>query len=125
MTLHSIVTLSGHVNISIIGHHNPTINCTNGGLKFTYCHNCKTEGITWDGCGAKNINSNIIAVIKLYHSTNIIRNCTLQHSVGQAIILSEVIGNVKINQCSFLYNKHYKGYNTAVYFSNFQKLSKL
>ena len=125
VTLSSVITISG-VNISIIGHHNPTINCSNGGgLKFSYCHNCTIEGITWDGCGAKNINSSNIPVIEFYHSSNItIQNCTFQYSVGQAIVLSEVSGNVGVNHCYFLYNKQYKGYGTAVCFStsnNFQE----
>ena len=73
VTLSSIITLSDLNNISIIGHHNPTINCSNAGeVKFTSCHNCTIEGITWDGCGTK-----------FYHSTDItIQNSTFQHSVG-------------------------------------------
>ena len=119
VTLSSIITLSGHVNISIIGHHNPTINCIDGGLKFIHCHDCAIEGITWDGCGTEYINGNIIPVIEFYKSTNIsVQNCTFQHSIGQAVTLSDVSGNVKINHCSFQHNKHYKGHGTAVYFSS-------
>ena len=123
LVLSSIIMISG-VNISIIGHHNPTINCSNsGGLKFTYCHNCTIKGIIWDGCGAEDINS--IPVIEFYHSTNItIQNCTFQHSAGRVVVLSEVSGNVKINHCSFLQSKCYKGHGTAIYYSpscNFQK----
>ena len=129
VTLSSIITISG-VNISIIGHHNPTINCSNGGaLKFSYCHNCTIEGITWDGFGAESINSSNVPVIEFYHSSNIIiQNCTFQYSVGQAVILSEISGNVGINHCNFLYNKQYKGYGTAVSFStsnNFQEHTQL
>ena len=130
VTLSSIITTSGHVNISVIGFHNPSINCSDGGgIKFTNCHNCTIEGITWNGCGAENINGNIIPVIEFYHSTNItIQNCTFQHSVGQAFFLSEVSRNIKIDCCSFLRNKHYEGHDAAIYFStssNFQKHTQL
>ena len=130
MTLSSIITVSGRVNISIIGHHNPIINCSNGGgLKFTSCHNCTIEGITWDGCGAENINGSVIPAIEFYNSANItIQNCTFQHSVGQAVVLSKVSGNVRINHCGFLHNMHYKGHGTAVYFSpsnNFQEYTEI
>ena len=127
VTLSSIITLSNLNNISIIGHNNPTVNCSsNGGVKFTSCHNCTIEGITWDGCGAIYVNASIDPVIEFQHSTNItIHNCTFQHSVGQAIVLSEVSGNVKINCCKFLWNKHYKGHGTAIYFSPSQLLFKI
>ena len=122
--------LSNVNNISITGHNNPTINCSsNGGVKFTSCHNCTIEGITWDGCGAEYINGSIDPVIEFQNSTNItIHNCTFQHSVGQAIVLSEVSGSVKFNHCKFLCNKHYKGHGTGIYFStskSFQNHSQL
>ena len=98
VTLSTIILLSDLNNISIIGHHNPTINCSsNGGIKFTLCHNCTIKGITWDSCGAENINGSTTAVVEFHHSTNItIQNCTFQHSVGQAVVMSQVSGTVKI-----------------------------
>ena len=127
MTLTSNITLSGHVNISIIGYNNPTIKCSDGGgLKFTDCHNCTIEGITWYGCGAENFNCRNIPVIEFYHSTNItIQNCTFQHSVGQTVVLLEVSGNA-IHHCNFLHNKLYKGHGTTVYCSsnNLQKVTQ-
>ena len=123
VTLSSIINLSGHVNISIIGHHNPTINCTGGGLKFNYCKNCTIEGITWNGCGAEYLNGSVIPVIEFYNSINItIQNCTFKHSVGQAVTLVEVSGIIEINHCSFLHNKHYEGHGIAVYFSSSNNL---
>ena len=75
------------------------------------------------------MNGYINPVIEFYHSTNVtIQNCTFQHSVGQAVGLLEVSGIVKIDHCSFLYNKHYKGHGTAVYFllsDNFQRRTQL
>ena len=93
--LSSIITLTNLYNISVIGQNSPTINCSNnGGIKFTSCHNCTIKGFNWDGCGAKNITGSSVPVIEFHHSTNIIiQNCTFQHSVGQAVVLSEVSGN--------------------------------
>ena len=107
-------------NISITGHNNPTVNCSNaGGLKFTYCHNCKIQGIIWQGCGAKNVNDSTVPVIEFYRSINItFQNCTFQHSVGPAVVLLDTSGNVKINQCRFLHSKIYKGHGTAIHFSS-------
>ena len=124
VTLSSIITLTDLNNISIIGHHNPTINCSNaGGVKFTSCHNCTIEGITWNGCGNKNIHVNTTPVIEFYHSTNItIQNCTFQYSIGQAVALSEVSGSVKITHCWFLHNNHYEGNGAAVHLSSLNNL---
>ena len=126
MTLPTIISLSDLNNISMIGYHNPTINCNNnGGIKFTFCHNCTIKGITWDSCGAENINDSSTTVVEFHHSTSItIQNCTFQHSIGQAVVMLQVSGTVKIYHCQFLRNKNYKGHGTAIYFSpsnNFKK----
>ena len=120
VTLSSIINLAELNNISLIGYHNPTTKCRKaGGVNFTNCHNCMIEGITWHGCGAKHINSSSVPAIKFYHSTNItVQNCTFQHSVAQAVVLSDVSGNMQINQCKFLHNNLYEGHGTAIYFSS-------
>ena len=120
VTLSSIITLADHNNISIIGHHNPTINCSNaGGVKFMNCQNCMIEGITWQGCGIKIVNVSTFPAIAFDHSINItVHNCTFKHSVGQAVVLSDVSRNVEINQCKFLHNKCYEGHGTAIHFSS-------
>ena len=102
-------------NVSIIGHNNPTVNCRKvGALHFTFCHNCIIRGITWDGCGTK-----AEPGLNLSFSSNItIQNCYFQHSIGQAVILSEVIGDVNINHCQFVYNSHYRGHGAAVHYSS-------
>ena len=117
VTLSSIIPLVHFNNISITGHNNPIIDCNgNGGVLFTYCHNCTIEGITWNGCGGKDINGSSVSGIGFYNSTNIIiQNCTFLHSVGQAVILSDVSESVKISHCRFLCNKHYEGHGSAVY----------
>ena len=115
--LSSIVSLSNLTNISISGHNNPTVNCNNsGGLYFTSCNNCTIEGITWEGCGARNI-SNVYPVIRQFNSSNIlIKNCIFQHSMGQAVALYEMSGDAMVENCNFLSNKQYRGHGTTIYY---------
>ena len=120
MKLSSIVILSDLTNISISGHNNPTVYCNNsGGLHFMSCNNCTVEGITWEGCGARNINddnNNVYPVLQQFNSSNIIiKNCTFQHSIGQAVALYEMSGDVKIDNCNFISNKQYRDHGTALY----------
>ena len=114
----SIIPLVGIENISIMGHDNPTVNCDNaGGLHFDNCHNCTIIGITWEKCGK----NDSIPAIEIHNSSNIIiQNCSFQHSVTRAIGISEMLGNVTINGCKFLFNNDYKGHGTAIHY-----LSKL
>ena len=114
VTLLSIISLVGLENISIIGHDNPTVNCDNaGGIYFDNCHNCRVIGITWEKCGK----NDSIPVIEIYNSSNIIiENCSFQHSVTQAIALSEMSGNVTINGCKFLFNNQFEGHGTAIHY---------
>ena len=115
------VTLSSHAkvsdleNVSIIGHNNPTVYCRKvGGMHFTFCHNCIIKGIIWDGCGTK-----AEPGLKLSYSSNAtIQNCYFQHSIGKAVVLSEVTGDVNINHCQFVYNSHYRGHGAAVHYSS-------
>ena len=123
VTLSSLTKPSNLENISIVGHNNPTVNCTSiGGIYFTFCHNCIIQGIVWDGCGRKNQENNYIyssaePALKLSYSSNItIHHCSFQHSIGQAIVLSEVTGDVNINQCQFVYNSHYSGDGAAIHY---------
>ena len=117
-----IINVVGLTNISITGHSNPIVNCKNhGGLHIVSCNNCTIEGITWDACGAKNINDseNCSPVIQLNNSTNVtIINCYFQHLVGQAIILSGMSGKVSISHCNFSHNNKYQGHGAAVHYSS-------
>ena len=117
-----IAAVVGFTNILITGHDNPTVNCNHyGGLSIVSCYNCTIEGISWDGCGASNFSNyeNNLPAIQLYNSSNItIKNCTFQHSVGQAIVLSGMSGEVSINHCNFLYNNPYKGHGAAIHYSS-------
>ena len=110
----SVIQLVGLENISITGHNSPTVNCDNaGGIHFDNCHNCTVLGITWEKCGTE---SDRKPVIELYNSSNIIvQNCSFQHSVTQAIALSEMSGKVIISGCNFLFN-YFKGHGTAIHY---------
>ena len=118
VTLSSLTKPSNLENVSIVGHNNPTVNCTNvGGIRFTFCHNCKIQGIIWHGCGSGNLDTNAEPGLKLSYSSNItIQNCSFQHSIGQAVVLSEVKGDVNINHCQFVYNCDYRGHGAAIHY---------
>ena len=114
--LSSFIKASHLENVSIIGHNNPTVNCSSGGIHFTFCHNCVIQGITWDGCG-NNINSHIEPGVKLYNTSNVtIQNCSFLHSVGQAVVLSEISGDVNINNCKFVNNDNYNSHGAAIHY---------
>ena len=117
VTLSSLVTASDIENVSIIGHNNPTVNCKSvGRIHITFCKNCIIQGITWDQCGTKHIDNNTEPGLMLnYSSTLTIQNCSFQCSVGQAVVLSEVSGDININDCKFV-NSYYGGHGAAVYY---------
>ena len=111
----STILLVGLENISIIGYDNPAVNCNNvGGIRLDSCHNCAILGIIWEKCGTKN---DSIPAIEIYNSSNIvIQNCSFQHSVTQVIALSEMLGNVIINGCTFAFNNYLEGHGTAIHY---------
>ena len=113
--LSSLVTVSNVENISIIGHNNPIVNCKSAvGIQFAFCHNCIIQGIVWNGCG-----NHIEPGLKLNYFSNItVQNCTFQHSKGQAIVLSEALGDMNINDSRFVNNTHYKGHGAAIHYSS-------
>ena len=120
VTLSSLVTVSGLENVSIIGHNNPTVNCESvGGINITFCNNCIVQGITWDRCGAGSISNDTEPGLKLSYSSNVtIQSCFFQQSVGQAVVLSEMLGDVSINNCMFMNNSYYRGHGAAVHYSS-------
>ena len=120
MKLLSVVTLYDLANVTIIGHNNPTINCDNsGGVHFMNCSHCVIDGITWEGCGARNNIGNNDPVLKFFNSSNtVIKNCSFQHSIGQAVVLSEVSGDVSIAYCKFASNEQYEGHGKAIHYSS-------
>ena len=114
VTLSSIIEASDLERVSIIGHNNPTVNCkVTGVINFAFCHNCIIQGITWNGCGTETK-----PALKLSNSLNITaKNCSFKHSRGQALVLSDVSGDVDINHCNFVHNNHYRGHGAAVHYS--------
>ena len=118
----SIIQRVNLANVTITGYNNPSVNCNNsGGLHFISCSNCTIEGITWKRCGSRNVSDDktVYPVLQLTNSSNIIiQNCSFQHSVGQAVVLSGVLGEVNVNYCSFLYAKQYEGHGTAIHYSS-------
>ena len=114
--LSSVIQLVGLTNISIIGYNDPTVNCNLGGFHFVSSYTIMIRGIVWEGCGV-NSNDNTHPVLQLHNSSNItIENCSFQHSVGQAVVLSDVSGDVKINDCKFLFNTQFNGHGAAIFY---------
>ena len=113
--LSSLIEKSDLYNVSIIGHNNPTVKCINGGgMHFNFCHNCIIQGVTWHGCGSKTK-----AGLTLNNSSNIaIQSCSFQHSLGQAVILSEVSGEISISYSSFVNNNQWRRHGTAIHYSS-------
>ena len=101
------VTLSSPIRFSIIGNSNPTVKCKSiGRIHITFCKNRTIQGITWDECSTKHIDNHTEPGLMLrYLSIITIQNCFFQHSVGQAVALSEV--SVMSNYIS---NHYYGGH---------------
>ena len=116
--LSSLIKVSDLQNVSIIGQYSSIINCRHvGGIHFNLCHNFITQGITWDGCGTELTDNLIEPAMKLNYSFNVtIQNCSFQHSIGQSIVLSEVSGDVNINNCNFFNDSHYRGHGAAIHY---------
>ena len=66
----------------------------------------------------KNNDTNAEPGLKFIYSSNIkIQNCSFHHSVGQAIVLSEVSGYLNITHSEFINNIHYRGHGAAIHCS--------
>ena len=117
--LSSIKPLKNLEYVTIIGHNDPTVTCSNdGGLYFTSCRNCTIEGITWEGCGVAQ-GRIVEPAIQFHNSSNItIQNCSFRHSIGQAVVLSNMSGHVHINHCKFAENSRYRGHGAAIHHSS-------
>ena len=118
--LSSAVELTNVTNFIMIGYNKLSVNCSNnGGLYFISCHNCTFEGITWSKCGSDGIGKHLVAGLTFENSSNItIQNCSFQQSVGQAVALLEVSGDVNIYQSKFMNNNHYRGHGAAIYYTS-------
>ena len=118
VTFSSFVTASNLENVTIIGHINPIVNCERSGrIHLTSCRNCIIQGIVWNGYGTKNTDNDTEPMLKLNKSSNVkIQNCTFQNLIGQAIVLSEVSGEVNIKDCNFVNNSYYRDHGAIVYY---------
>ena len=88
VTISSIIQLVGLSNITILGHNNPTVYCSNyGGLHFVSCYNCTITGIIWKGCGGRNKNDDKIVhpVLQLSNSSNIVIKILFDSKFSRAI----------------------------------------
>ena len=115
VVLPSNVTLEGVKNIRVIGQGNPTVYCNDiGSVKFVSCNNVTIEGVNWERCGSvKNPG------IEFYNTSNIaILSCSFHHSTGKAVSMSEVSGNLSINNCQFTHNKYHNGHGAAIYYTS-------
>ena len=104
-------------NIKIIGHGNPSIDCDGvGALHFVSCHKVTIEGITWRECGFKG--ESVRPGITLDSSSTIkIKNCAFHNCTSQAVVLSNIAGDVSINNCSFTHNNEYSDHGTAIHYT--------
>ena len=93
--------------------------CNNfGGLHFLSCINIKIQNITWKRCGFKNGTDLAGPVIKLNKSsTTVIQHCSFQCSLVPVVMLTNISGNVTIDNCEFLNNNKYKGHGAVIYYS--------
>ena len=115
--LSSVFVLKDFANITLIGQNSPIVRCSDGGgLHFISCHNCTIENLHWVECGSQSVSKSARnSVIQFHKSSNIkIRNCSFKNSLGQGIVLFEVMGAVTIDHCKFTSNQ-YKGDGTAIY----------
>ena len=115
--LTSIITLVGLTNISFTGYNNPIISCSNnGGLRFLFCRNVNIKGIIWERCDG---NHPVNPVIEINKTSAIeIQNCSFQSLAGQAVMLTEVSGNLIIDYCMFINNINYRGHGSVIYYSS-------
>ena len=122
--LSSSIHLTELVNISLLGYNSPSVYCeTDGRFQFTSCSNVSIANISWHKFSNKvSTTNNITPQIKFYNSSNVtIDNCIFQQSVGQAIVLSEVLGIVSIKHSKFVNNMHSHAkiqHGTAIHYSS-------
>ena len=123
ITLSSSIQITDRANITLIGHNSSFIHCENeSGLQFISCSDVIVINLTWHKFinNEQNISNNITPQIKFCNSSNItIENCTFQQSVGRAVVLSEMSGDVNIKHCKFVNNKHsLRKHGAAIHYSS-------
>ena len=118
MKLSSVITIVGVKNIAVTGYNNATVDCNDfGGLHFLSCTNVKIQNIIWKRCGFNNGTDLTGPVIKLNKSsTAVIQHCSFHNSVGPVVMLTNIPGNVTIDNCEFLNSTKYKGHGAVIYY---------
>ena len=113
----SNVTVRHLENVAIIGDGISTVDCVNvGSIFFISCNNVTITGVNWERCGFSNKSS--YPGISFYKSSNvIIQNCSFNSSLAQAVVLSQVSGDLYINNSVFTYNAQHRGHGAAVQYT--------
>ena len=126
MTLSSAIKVNYYQqNISIIGHHNLTVICVNGGrLELHHHYYLIIEGINWIGCGGYSENLTPVILISSHDInyrdyTITIQNCSFQHSITPEISYFERNDlNISFSHCNFINSNSHRGQGAAIYFSS-------
>jgi len=110
--LYSQVTLEGLDNVTIIGHRDPVVKCNDvGAVKFISCKNVTIDSIWWEGCGSK-----YYPGIEFYNTSNIsFQRCSFHRFKSRGISISEMYGNVHINNCIFTHIE-YTNHGTVIHY---------
>ena len=110
VVLSSSFTIENFDNILIRSQTNATVLCADvGNLHFVSCSNVTIEGIIWQGCGGPHF----------YNSSNItIQDCYFHNSTRQAIVMSEMSGDVHFKDCQFTQNNNYRGHGSTIHYSS-------
>ena len=102
LNISSPIILEGLDSVYLTGHNNATIHYKETGeLKFVLCQNVKITDLTWN---RPSENKPIPRVTFSDVSNIILRNCSFQYSMGQAISLLNVCKHVTISRCKFIHN---------------------
>ena len=118
--LSSLVLLYNIVNISIIGHNNPTVLCVNGGRLQIQpggtslgLRDIVIKGLTWIGCGMghsesgnifeSEVTSAVLTILNSYKNqlNLIVQRCSFQYSFEQVISFDALKANVIIIDSKF------------------------
>ena len=94
------------------------MDCVNiGAIHFISCNNVITiRGVNWERCGSSNGLS--YPGISFYKSSNVtIQNCSFNSSLAQAVVLSQVSGDLYINNSVFTHNAQHRGHGAAVQYT--------
>ena len=107
VSLSTVVELNDTHAITIRGHGNTTVMCSNKSrISCKYCSNVVIEGITWHGYGDPiNIVNGAINFEKIVNLT--IKNCTFQYSKSRALTIWTISGLIKLLDTRVIFNANY------------------